>query len=66
MGRHKKVDSSIPKHYQIPTTLAAQVDLLLFSPLEGKIPHGAQSDLVVRLLRDWVAKQQTQDLVCGR
>lgn len=38
----------------LPTTLAADVDLVLFDPVRGKIKYGARSRLVAGLLLRWL------------
>lgn len=40
-----------PMKIHIDETLAARVDLLLFSPTLGRIPHGAYSNFFESLLR---------------
>lgn len=56
MPRPKKTDRPVEKHIPLPTSLVAEVELRLFSELEGKVPHGAWSGLVIRLLQEWVAR----------
>lgn len=56
MPRVKLIDRPVEKKISIPTSLVAQVELELWSPLEGKVPHGKWSELVCDLLRAHVAK----------
>jgi hypothetical protein len=42
----------------IPSTLAAQVELILFDPLRGKTGFGTRSRLVSQLLKDWLELQK--------
>lgn len=56
MPRPKKTDRPVEKHIPLPTSLVAEVELRLFSELEGKVPHGAWSGLVIQLLQEWVAR----------
>lgn len=42
----------------IPQPLAAQVELLLLDPLLDKPKHGARSELLEQLLREWLEKQK--------
>ena len=41
---------------QVPTDVAAKVDLLLQDPLRGVPVYGARSALVTQLLRNWLAQ----------
>jgi hypothetical protein len=50
MSRPKGVEKR-PMKIHIDETLAARVDLLLFSPTLGRIPHGAYSSFFESLLR---------------
>lgn len=56
MPRVKLIDRPVEKKISIPTSLVAQVELELWSELEGKVPHGKWSELVCDLLRTHVAK----------
>jgi len=47
---------------QLPEKLAAEVDVLLWNPVRGKVKYGARSDLISELLRRWVSLQ-TQETV---
>lgn len=57
MPRPRKVDRPVTRKYNIPESLATQVDLLLWSTLEGRVPHGKHSELIEALLRAWLEKQ---------
>ena len=52
MGRPKKVDKPIYKNISFPESICAQVDLKLYSELEGRVPHGAWSKYLTRLVRE--------------
>lgn len=39
----------------LPAALAARLELLLLDPLTGAVRYGAKSQLVVRLLEEWLA-----------
>lgn len=56
MPRPKKTDRPVEKHLPLPTSLVAEVELRLYSELEGKVPHGAWSKLITQLLQEWVAR----------
>lgn len=51
MPRPRKVIRSIPIQVQFPEDVAATMDLHLFSPLEGRVPHGRRSEFIVALVR---------------
>lgn len=59
MARPPKAIKSVSKHLQIEEHLASQFDLLLFSDLEGRVPHGAWSALINQLLRERLEKLKT-------
>ena len=54
MARQKKVDRPVEKSISIPSSIHNRVELLLVSPLEGKVPHGAWSGLVTQLLKQYL------------
>jgi len=60
MARPKPVIPKIEKTLYIPQDVALRMELELMSDLTGKIPHGAQSELVSRLLREHFAKLDAQ------
>lgn len=41
MPRAPRADRPVEKTVNIPQSICTRVDLLLFSELEGKVPHGA-------------------------
>lgn len=57
-GRRKALDPAIQWSIMIPSTLAAQVELILFDPLRGKTGFGTRSRLVSQLLKDWLELQK--------
>lgn len=42
----------------LPLPLRAQMDMRLFSELEGRVPHGAYSKFIEELIRDHFRKEQ--------
>lgn len=52
MAKPKAVIPTIEKKIQIPADLCTRMELELYSDLEQKIPYGAQSELINRLLRE--------------
>jgi hypothetical protein len=53
-GRPPKASRPVEKNISLPEDLVLRVDLLLFSELEGKVPHGAWSRLVTRVLTHYL------------
>jgi len=43
---------------QVPLDVAAQVDLLLMHPGSFRIAKGQRSDLIVMLMRRWLAERK--------
>lgn len=43
----------------IPESLRTRMDLLLFSEVEGRVPHGAYSEYICRLIREDLDKQRS-------
>lgn len=62
MARPKNTLRTIQVNLAIPEDLVARMELSLFSEVEGKIPHGARSELIARLLREHFTKV---GFVCG-
>lgn len=52
MARPKRNIRPTYLNLAIPEDLRALLDLHLFSPLEGRVPHGAYSEYICRLLRE--------------
>jgi metal-responsive CopG/Arc/MetJ family transcriptional regulator len=42
----------------LPIDMAADLDLLLFDPVRGKVQYGARSHLIKELLRPWIAEKK--------
>lgn len=57
MPRAKKIDR--PQHVSIrlPTSVVAKLEIELFSDLIGAVPHGAKSELMESLVRDWLGRR---------
>lgn len=51
MGRPAKTQKSVPLNVSLDADVAAKMKSALFSELEQKIPHGAQSALINAVLR---------------
>lgn len=54
MSRRKT--NRLPIQFRIRENLIARLNLLLYSPTEGRVPYGAQSDLIEGLLDDFFAR----------
>lgn len=44
------------KNLQLPSDLVAKVDMLLWSDLEARVPHGAWARLITELLEQRLAE----------
>lgn len=53
MPRKPNLDKPTRLEVSIPETLRGQLDLLLFSPLEGCVPKGAYSSFIAERLREF-------------
>lgn len=60
-GRPPKVERMVEIRPTIPEELKARVDLLLFSPLEGRVPYGKLGELVSMLLQEHLDKLAQQE-----
>lgn len=56
MPRPRKTIKSISKHIMLPEDIVLRMEDYLFSDVEGRIPQGAQQELIVSLLRDFFSK----------
>lgn len=54
MARIKKIDRPVLFRGYLPESLHHQLQLELFSEVEGRIPHGAISELMTELVTDWL------------
>lgn len=59
-GKPRKIDRPVEKKVSIPESVTTRVDILLFSEVEGKVPHGAWSELITRLLTQYLNQFQQQ------
>jgi hypothetical protein len=50
MPKPPRADRPVEKTLSLPQSLVTKVDLILWSELEGKVPHGAWRDYVVGLV----------------
>ena len=69
--RHSKVNVKMPMpkhtdppsriHVTVPSTVIAQVDLILFDPVLGRPHYSARSALITNLLRAWLEVQKGKE-----
>lgn len=52
MGRPAKAIPSIEKKISIPEDLCSRLDIMFFSELENRVPHGAWSRYITKLIRE--------------
>lgn len=57
-GRPRKVVRPVQKNLAIPQDIVTKIDLLLWSDLELRVPHGAWQSLIVRLLTEFLKGQE--------
>lgn len=62
MGRRLKTIRPIEKNISIEETLVAQVDLKLYSEVEGRVPHGSWSKYVNQLIKDDIEGKKVKPL----
>jgi hypothetical protein len=58
-----KTKSSLPNVQliaMIPADLDVELKVLLANPVQGRVRYGAMSNLVTKLLRNWVAQQKKE------
>ncbi len=58
--RLRKLDPSVRKHVYIPESITNEIEVLLCDPISGEVRYGSWSDLVTKLLKEWLEKQRKQ------
>jgi hypothetical protein len=61
VGRKKLLDRPIDVHVTLPSSVVAQLEILLADPLTGKPKHGSRAKLITRLVKQWIAEQQREE-----
>lgn len=61
MPRPAKAIKPREKTLSLPGDLVDKVDILLFSALEMKVPHGAWAGYVTRLIEEDLSKKRAKD-----
>lgn len=59
-GRKPYLDPPVRIVTQIPSTLAAKIELLLYDPVLQKPRYGGRAQLITHLLQEWVERQQRE------
>lgn len=57
MPRPRLTDRPKQFNVQLPESLYAKLRVELYSELEGRVPHGALSELVQSLVRNWLIER---------
>jgi hypothetical protein len=57
-----KGETKLKWKISLPVAIAAQVDIILHDPTIGDVPIGRRSQLVTRLLREWVEKKRVDEI----
>lgn len=65
MARPKKAVAAIRKTVLLPPEVIAQVDLALYSELEGRVPHAAWQQLLTSLLEQWLERIKVKEASHG-
>ena len=65
MPRPKNTIPSVAVSIALPQDLAQKVEVLLFSELEGRVPHGKKSEFFTQLVREYFRTQAAADLAQG-
>lgn len=59
MGRPANTIRSVEKSISLPETVTTRVDILLYSPLEARVPHGAWSRYITELITKDLMRRST-------
>lgn len=54
MPRVKKIDRPVLLRAYLPESIHTKLQIELFSEIEGKVPHGAQTELITGLVTNWL------------
>lgn len=54
MSRPRKTNRSVDVHVMVPEDLFAEINLLLFSPLQNRVPLGHLSTFFEHAARHWL------------
>lgn len=62
MARPKKADPSIDIHLRLPLSFIRELDVILFSTTEGRIPQGIRSEFFLQAGREHLKKLKAAQL----
>jgi len=48
-------------HIKLEAPLRAQMDLFLFSPLEGRVPKGSHKEFIEMLIKEFFARKRKEE-----
>ena len=60
MARPKKAVKPVEKSLSLPQDIADRIELLLWSDLEGKVPHGEFSKFIEQAVREWFVRREVK------
>lgn len=60
MARPKKAVKPVEKSLSLPQDVADRIELMLWSDLEGKVPHGAFSKFLEQAVREWFSNREAK------
>jgi len=58
MGKKAHADPPVEMRINVPQSIAAKMELLLLDPLTRRPRYGARSDLITKLLREWISSKE--------
>ncbi len=56
----KHIEPTVQFKGRLPASLVREVKILLLDPTTGQVRYGSLSDLLTKLLRDWVNEMRLQ------
>jgi len=60
MARPRKTDHSVAQRIYLPESLVAELQLLLWSEFEGRVPYGVLSVFVEQAVRDALRRKSEE------
>lgn len=63
MARPKRAVRPVEKSLSLPQDIADRIELMLWSDLEGKVPHGAFSKFIEQAVREWFVKRTVEVII---
>jgi len=64
-GRKPKEIKTVERKINIPETLDAKLQLMLFSEVDQRVPYGALSSLIVPMLEDFMRRYTAMHAAMG-